>query len=77
MTSRGSATSIGRRSTRHATAPPTFGTPRTARRVARLDLARAHAAKDQPTIADLQGQLYDLHREVLYLRSKVASLSGR
>jgi hypothetical protein len=50
---------------------------RTAVAVARLDVARARTAKEQPTIADLQGQLYDLQKEVLYLRSKLAELWGR
>jgi hypothetical protein len=45
--------------------------------VARLDLARARTAKDQPTSRELEGQLYDLRKEVLKLRSKIAGLSAR
>jgi hypothetical protein len=45
--------------------------------VARLDLARARSAKDEPSLADLQWQLYDLRKELLKLRSKVASLAAR
>jgi Tfp pilus assembly protein PilX len=45
--------------------------------VARLDLARARAAQDQPTVEGLQLQLYDLRKEFLKLRSAVASLSAR
>jgi len=44
---------------------------------ARLNLARARAAKGPPTLDDLQWNLLDVYRDLLALRSQVETLSMR